>query len=79
MARTKDFDPNIILDRTIDLFWERGYEKTSVQDLVNHLGIGRGSLYNAFGDKHSLFLAQKQMAPSERHYNGPWLLGVRRR
>lgn len=38
------------------LFWERGYEATSVQDLVDSMGIERGSLYNAFGDKHSLFL-----------------------
>jgi TetR/AcrR family transcriptional repressor of nem operon len=57
MARTKDFDPDKLLVQALDLFWEQGYEHTSVQDLVDHLGIGRGSMYNAFGDKRSLFLA----------------------
>ena len=56
MARKKEFDQNVILDRALELFWELGYEHTSIQHLVEHLGIGRGSLYNAFGDKHSLFI-----------------------
>ncbi|SIN79812.1 TetR/AcrR family transcriptional regulator [Halodesulfovibrio marinisediminis] len=56
MARKKEFDQDVILDRALDLFWELGYEFTSIQDLVERLGIGRGSLYNAFGDKHTLFL-----------------------
>ncbi|WP_421900685.1 TetR/AcrR family transcriptional regulator [Maridesulfovibrio sp.] len=56
MARTKEFDPDKLLIQALDLFWEQGYEHTSVQDLVDHLGIGRGSMYNTFGDKRSLFL-----------------------
>jgi len=56
MARKKEFDQDVILDRALELFWELGYEYTSIQHLVGHLGIGRGSLYNAFGDKHSLFI-----------------------
>ena len=40
----------------MDLFWERGYEATSISDLEAHLGLGRQSLYNTFGDKHDLFL-----------------------
>ncbi len=38
------------------LFWEKGYEKTSIQDLVSHLGIHKGSLYDTYGDKHSLYV-----------------------
>ncbi len=40
----------------MDLFWLRGYEATSVQELLDVMGIGRGSLYDTFGDKHALFL-----------------------
>ncbi len=40
----------------MDLFWRRGYEATSVQDLVDHLGLGRGSIYGTFGGKRELFL-----------------------
>ncbi|WP_256106900.1 TetR/AcrR family transcriptional regulator [Streptomyces sp. ODS05-4] len=57
MARTKEFDPDAVLQRAMDLFWERGYEATSLADLVEHLGIGRASLYATFGSKHDLYLA----------------------
>lgn len=57
MARSKTFDPTSALDRAMQLFWCQGYEATSVQDLVDALGIGRGSLYDTFGDKHALFIA----------------------
>jgi TetR/AcrR family transcriptional repressor of nem operon len=56
MARTKSFDEDAVLDQAVQLFWERGYEGTSLADLETHLGLGRQSLYNAFGDKHALFL-----------------------
>ncbi len=57
MARIKTFDPALVIDRAMQLFWRQGYEATSVQELVDALGIGRGSLYDTFGDKHTLFLA----------------------
>jgi TetR/AcrR family transcriptional repressor of nem operon len=57
MARHKEFDVNEALDRAVQLFWRRGYEGTSLQELQEHMGIGRQSLYDTFGDKHSLFLA----------------------
>lgn len=57
MARTKEFSPDTALTRAMDLFWCRGYEATSVEDLLEGMGIGRGSLYGTFGDKRALFLA----------------------
>src|SRR5690606_4364574 len=56
MARTKEFDEKEVLDRAMNLFWKQGYNATSAQDLVDNLGISRSSLYDTFGDKHSLFV-----------------------
>ncbi|MFD8010787.1 TetR/AcrR family transcriptional regulator [Streptomyces sp. NPDC058955] len=56
MARTKEFDPGAALQAALDLFWARGYEATSMADLVEHLGIGRASIYATFGNKHELYL-----------------------
>ncbi|MFC9711562.1 TetR/AcrR family transcriptional regulator [Paenibacillus sp. NPDC056933] len=56
MARYKEFEENVVLDKAMKLFWEQGYEKTSMTDLVEHMGIHRRSLYDTFGDKHTLFL-----------------------
>ncbi|MBK3580122.1 TetR/AcrR family transcriptional regulator [Streptomyces sp. MBT65] len=56
MARTKEFDPDAALQSALELFWRRGYEATSMADLVGHLGIGRASLYATFGSKHELYL-----------------------
>ncbi|SFI78389.1 transcriptional regulator, TetR family [Paenibacillus sp. UNC496MF] len=56
MARSKEFDEHDVLLKAMRLFWEQGYEKTSLQDLVTHMGIHRRSLYDTFGDKHSLFV-----------------------
>ncbi len=51
------FDRSEVLGRAMDLFWNQGYEATGMAQLVEHLGIGRQSLYNEFGDKRGLFLA----------------------
>lgn len=56
MARTKEFDPDAALQSALELFWRRGYEATSMADLVEHLGIGRASIYATFGNKHELYL-----------------------
>ena len=56
MARTKEFDQEQALDAAMNLFWERGYEATSIQDLVEATGVQRQSLYDTFGSKHELFL-----------------------
>src|ERR1700733_12691080 len=55
-GRPRAFDTQQTLARARDLFWSRGYAATSVQDLVDELGVQRGSLYGAFGDKHDLYL-----------------------
>lgn len=56
MARTKEFDPDAALQAALDLFWERGYEATSMADLVEHLGVARASIYATFGNKRDLYL-----------------------
>ncbi|MFI6516131.1 TetR/AcrR family transcriptional regulator [Spirillospora sp. NPDC050679] len=56
MARTKEFDPDAALQRALELFWERGYEATSMADLVERLGVARASIYATFGGKHELYL-----------------------
>jgi TetR/AcrR family transcriptional repressor of nem operon len=56
MARTKDFDEEQVLTRAMNLFWSRGYNTTSMEDLVSGLGISRSSLYDTYTDKHSLFI-----------------------
>lgn len=56
MGRVKEFDPDAALRAAMDLFWRQGYEATSMQDLVDHLQLGRGSIYGAFGSKRELYL-----------------------
>jgi TetR/AcrR family transcriptional repressor of nem operon len=56
MPRPKSFDEETVLARAVDLFRGRGFEATSLADLETHLGLGRQSLYNTFGDKQALFL-----------------------
>lgn len=55
MARTKEFNEDHALDKAIEIFWHKGYNGTSAQDLVTHLGLSRSSLYDTFGDKQKLF------------------------
>ena len=56
MARTREFDREEALDRAMHVFWDKGYEATSLSDLLDAMGIARQSLYDTFGDKHALFL-----------------------
>lgn len=57
MAGVKQFDRADVLSRAMMVFWRRGYEATSIRDLVKATGINRGSIYATFGDKKGLFLA----------------------
>ena len=56
MARPKEFDESQALAAALEVFWEKGYEAASVQDLTERMGIQKASLYNTFGDKHALFV-----------------------
>lgn len=56
MARNKAFEPEEKLEMAKCLFWKKGYNATSMQDLVETMGLNRGSIYDTYGDKHSLFL-----------------------
>lgn len=57
MARTKAFDTNEILHKAMYIFGHRGYEGTSLPDLINGLGIARQSIYDTYGTKWELFFA----------------------
>ncbi|MFE9279464.1 TetR/AcrR family transcriptional regulator [Paenibacillus glucanolyticus] len=55
MGRVREFDEEKVLDSAMQLFWEKGYEATSLSDLTSRMGIQRPSIYSAFGDKKELF------------------------
>jgi TetR/AcrR family transcriptional repressor of nem operon len=55
MARPREFDEASAMEAAIQRFWAEGYEATSVRDLADDMGITCASLYNAFGDKRSLY------------------------
>jgi TetR/AcrR family transcriptional regulator, transcriptional repressor for nem operon len=56
MARPREFDRELALERATGVFWAQGYCSTSTEELLAAMGIGRQSLYNAFGDKRALYL-----------------------
>ncbi|MER7557408.1 TetR/AcrR family transcriptional regulator [Nocardioides sp. NPDC126508] len=56
MARPRSFDEDQVLHELRDRFWDAGYSATTLQDLMRISGLGKGSLYAAYGDKHTLFL-----------------------
>ncbi|NCF37776.1 MAG: TetR family transcriptional regulator [Gammaproteobacteria bacterium] len=57
MARPRQFDETLVIESLMNVFWEKGYEATSMQDLVAASGLLKGSLYGAFGDKHAMYLS----------------------
>jgi len=56
MARTREFNTAKVLNKAMFLFWERGYNGVSTQELIDDFGISKSSMYGAFGDKKELFL-----------------------
>ena len=57
VGRPRGFDTDDVVESAGDLFWERGYEMTSIGELEKKTGLDRSSLYHAFGNKHALFEA----------------------
>jgi TetR/AcrR family transcriptional regulator, transcriptional repressor for nem operon len=55
MARPREFEESAMLDAVTECFWRRGFEATSVRDLMEATGLTAASLYNAFGDKQALY------------------------
>lgn len=56
MGRPREFDEEEVVDRALAAFWRKGYEATSVSDLMEATGLAKGSVYKGFGDKRSFFL-----------------------
>jgi TetR/AcrR family transcriptional regulator, transcriptional repressor for nem operon len=55
MARPKEFDREEVLQKALHTFWEKGYDATTLPDLLESMNINRSSFYNTFGDKQTLF------------------------
>ena len=55
-GRPRTFDSAVALDSAAELFWANGFADTSLDDLSAAMGMGRPSIYNAFGDKEALFI-----------------------
>ena len=57
MPRTREFNETEVLERAMETFWSKGYEATSLQDLISAMGISKSSFYETFGSKHELLLS----------------------
>jgi TetR/AcrR family transcriptional regulator, transcriptional repressor for nem operon len=60
MARQREFDETIIIEKATNLFWKKGYNAVSTQDLIDAFGISRSSMYGAYKDKRNLFIITLQ-------------------
>ena len=56
MPRPKEFNPDDAIEKAMQVFWHKGFEATSMEDLLTAMDLNRGSLYDTFGDKRQLFL-----------------------
>lgn len=69
MARTREFNKDDVLKKAMNLFWQKGYEATSMADLLEATGLSKSSLYDTFGDKRKLFLSALDAYSRLRHAN----------
>ena len=74
MARPRKFERSEALDKAMLVFWQKGYEATFLDDLTEAMGINRPSLYNAFGDKHALYM--EALARYRDLYSGKMLAAL---
>ncbi len=75
MPKKELFDNEEVLKKALSLFWEKGYNGTSISDLETATGINRSSIYNTYGDKNEFFLKALELyesiqkASSDNHFN----------
>jgi len=55
-GRPRAYDPDVVLEKALEVFWQKGFAATSLDDLVEATGVNRPSLYAGFGDKEALYL-----------------------
>ncbi|MGI9227925.1 MAG: TetR/AcrR family transcriptional regulator [Gammaproteobacteria bacterium] len=67
MPRHREFNTDQALESAMHAFWKHGYEATSLTDLMEAMGLQKGSIYKAFSDKHSLFIATLKRYLDEAH------------
>ena len=72
MGRPREFDEDVALERAMDVFWRKGYQATSTDDLMEAMGIGRGSFYNTFGSKRETYLRTLDRYLSVLEEGGPY-------
>lgn len=67
MARPREFDIDVALENAMQAFWSHGYESTSMADLMEAMDLQKGSIYKAFGDKHTLFIQAMERYLEDAH------------
>ncbi len=72
MARPREFNENKALDRAMEVFWKRGYRNTPLDDLLEAMGIQRGSFYNTFGSKKETYLRTLRRYREVMAESGPY-------
>ena len=66
MPKTKQFDEAAVLEKARNVFWKKGYNGTSMDELVKATGLSRSSIYDSFGDKHGLYMKALQHYQQEK-------------
>jgi TetR/AcrR family transcriptional repressor of nem operon len=66
MPKTKQFDEAAVLEKARNVFWKKGYNGTSMDELVKATGLSRSSIYDSFGDKHGLYMRALQHYQQEK-------------